>query len=664
MLKSLFVIFTLGCIFFANSSFSPKSEPSLFKFERYNFQNQSKKLSGYWEFYYNQLLTPNEIEGFEYETIKVPSSWKYLDKELLGVATYRTRVILPKDYSDLVLYIPVVNSAAKVFINDIEILEVGKVSSLRTEYEGTLQSIIAAIPNDLDTAEIVIQTANFSYFSSGLVSSPQISHTQYIYQKKTRDNGVENFLAGSLIAIFIFQMFLYSLYQRVKPNLWIALICLGVALRSMILHGGSFLLPNVFPFVPYEIWKKIEFGSVYLITALFPLYIHHLFKPYSYKKIVYFFVILASILTVPVLFTPQYIYGQWLDICHLGLLLAFIYAIFVLVKACKGRDRNAKFIFWGILACFPFILVEILQNSFLLRIRSNFEYLVECGVLVFLLFQVYILAKQFAVSFKKLEILNLELEEQVEERTNELNESNKVKDRLLSVISHDVKSPLNSLYSLISLHTSHSLSKEEFEVFVKKVEDDLGKTLNLVNNVLFWTSHQRKGNGPDISNFQVHTLIEEIFNQVGIQAKSKGVNLINNVEKKVSITSDVGILYFCIRNLLTNAIKFSHAGGEVCLNSKIKENEIIIDVKDNGVGMSEDQLSQVFLKTSKSTVGTNNEKGTGLGLSLIVEYLKQINGNVTVNSLIGKGTTFTIKIPIKFDQENNRPQNDLFSFFA
>ena len=76
-----------------------------------------------------------------------------------------------------------------------------------------------------------------------------------------RSNGIENFFAGSLIAMFVYQMILYFLYHRGKPYLWLALICLGVALRALIVHGGSFLLPNLFPFVSFEIWKKLEFGN-------------------------------------------------------------------------------------------------------------------------------------------------------------------------------------------------------------------------------------------------------------------------------------------------------------------------------------------------------------------------------------------------------------------
>src|SRR6185369_15506185 len=161
-----------------------------------------------------------------------------------------------------------------------------------------------------------------------------------IFEYKNRINGVENFFAGSLMALFVYQLILYFLYHRGKPYLWLGLICLGVALRALIVHGGSFLLPNLFPQVEWEYWKKIEFGSVYAISALFPLYVYHLFSDQAPKWPVWIFVGVGVVLCATVMVTPQYVYGRLLEVCHGILLLAFIYAVYSIRRAWKAGSSD------------------------------------------------------------------------------------------------------------------------------------------------------------------------------------------------------------------------------------------------------------------------------------------------------------------------------------
>ena len=226
-----------------------------------------------------------------------------------------------------------------------------------------------ALPANVKAIEILIQVANFTYNIGGIGSAPLLHKTTLLYTYVNTSNGIENFFAGSLIAMFIYQLILYLLFHRGKPFLWLALICLGVAVRALIVHGGSFLLPNLFPTVDWTYWKKIEFGSVYAIVALFPLYVYHLFPEHAPKKPIAFFIGISSLLCLAVIITPNYIYGNLLDVCHAGLLLAFIYAVYSISRAWKSGNADAKIILFGVLAAFPFILAEILKNTLLYSIN-------------------------------------------------------------------------------------------------------------------------------------------------------------------------------------------------------------------------------------------------------------------------------------------------------
>lgn len=642
VLVALLVNNNLTCI-------AQHESPGIVKIDDFNFNQGYATLAGQWEFYHDQLLTPAQLDTVNpTEFIRVPGSWHWQkDYATLGKATYKCKVVLPPGQRGLLMYISMITASSKVWVNGVIRSTSGILAQGQNGYKAELTNNFVPLPENKDTLEIVIQTANYSYFSSGLVSTPIIGNTSAIIKEKALRNGIENLFAGSLIAMFIYQSLLYFLYKRGKPNLWLALICLVVAIRSMTLNGGSFLLPNLFPEVPFEIWKKMEFGGVYLSAALFPLYIHHLFQTSSSKWIIRIFLSISAFLVGAVIFTPQHVYGQLLDVCHVTLVLTFIYAIVTILRAWfNEKSRESKYIFFGVIASFPFILMEILKNTALVNFDIRFGYLVELGLLVFLIFQVYILARHYANSYKSLEVINKELEAEVADRTHDLVSSNKIKDRLLSIISHDVKSPLNNLRGLISLHEATNLNQTEFNQFVKQIDDNLSKTNSMVENILFWTARQRKGENIRMEMFDLKALVDDNINQMLSVALSKSLNLSHDLDHKLMIESDHGIANFVVRNLLANAIKFSHENGSIEVHLRQTPKEIKLAVTDHGIGMSKDQLEKLFEhKQAESVEGTAAEQGTGLGLNLAKEYLEQIGGKLVITSTLEMGSTFEMVLP-------------------
>jgi two-component system sensor histidine kinase ChiS len=615
----------------------------------HDFDKDEYVLSGTWQFYWNKLLSPSDFNSEQNpEWIYVPGSWhRQGNYSVLGHATYRINVKVPETQSGLALYFPIINSSAKIWINGELVSETGVVSTDKQIYSPQLIGTLVQLPEKVSRLDIIVQVANYTYFSGGIAGYPRLDKSSALFEYTNRVNGILNFFAGSLIALFIYQLILYFLFHRGKPYLWLALICLGVALRALIVHGGSFLLPNLFPLVPWEYWKKIEFGSVYAITALFPLYVYHLFSEQAPKKPIWIFVGVAALLCGTVLVTPQYVYGRLLEVCHAMLLLAFIYAVYTINKAWRAGSADARVILSGVLASFPFILAEIAKNSRYFPVNIEFMYLVELGVLVFLLFQVYLLASHYAKSYKKLETVNIDLERMVGERTNELVTANTVKDRLLSVVSHDIKSPLNSLQGILSLYNNGSINKDEFGFFIKRLESDLSKTSMLVENILYWTASQLKGVHVNQEKFNVTSLMEENIQLFQTIASIKKIVIQQNIPSGLIIHSDRNILNLVLRNLLSNAIKFSFEGGEINTTVKQLNNSLVIEVKDHGVGIDSETIQSLMNPmTTLSTSGTTHEKGTGLGLALCRDYLQQIEGTLIIKSVKGKGSTFSIELPL------------------
>ena len=617
---------------------------------KHNFEKEGAvSLSGEWEFYWDRLLTPNDFTVDQHPEWLWPYSWnRQGDHPAIGCATYRLRLKLPERHEDLSFFILAFNAAGKIWMNNELVLESGKVSAKQDGHVAKLGNSVFTIPENLQHVELVIQISNWTYFSGGFAGIPRINTTEAMFAERNRTNGVENFFAGSLVAMFIYQLILYFLYHRGKPHLWLALICLGVALRALIVHGGSFLLPNLFPDVPFEVWKRIEFGSVYLIVAWFPLYVYHLFIEHAPKKPLFVLLGISAGIFLPVLFTPQYVYGQLLEIAHLGLLLSFTYAVYSISKAWRGGNKDARVILFGVLTSFPFILAEILKNSQILPFNIGFMYLVEIGVLVFLLFQVYLLANHYANAYRNLEMMNQNLEKAIDERTKQLVTTNTVKDRLLSVISHDVKSPLNSLRGVLNIYNKGAISKDEFGQLTLQIENDLGKTSMLVENILHWTSSQLKGISLKMENFDLYALLEDNIRLFDTFSVRKKISIHHNVQPHTQITSDRNILNLLLRNLLSNALKFSFERGKITIDINLKHQWLELSVKDEGTGMDADKLSSLLNpKLTMSTTGTDNEQGTGLGLALCRDYVQKAGGSLSVESTIGKGTTFKVTLPLK-----------------
>lgn len=615
----------------------------------HNFENGGLSLSGNWEFYWNKLLSPQDFKFIQNpEWVDVPGSWhRQGNYPLLGCATYRVSIKLDKTQNGLALYFPIINSAAKIWVNGELVSETGVVNTNPKIYSPQLMGTLVPLPEKTPQLDIIVQVANYTYFSGGIAGYPRLDKSSALFERLNRINGIENFFAGCLIALFIYQLILYLLFHRGKPYLWLALICLGVALRALIVHGGSFLLPNLFPSMPWEFWKKIEFGSVYAITALFPLYVYHLFSEQAPKKPIWIFAGVAALLCGAVLITPQYMYGKLLDISHIMLLLAFIYAVYSIGKAWRAGSADARIILFGVLASFPFILAEILKNTQFFPLDIEFMYLVELGVLIFLLFQVYLLASHYAKSYQNLERLNQNLEKIVDERTRELVTANTVSDRLLSVVGHDIKSPLNSLHGILKLYNAGSISREEFNHFSKQLEADLSKTSGLIDNILYWTAIQLKGIQAQLEKFDVMSLIDENIHLFKTIAANKKIEIHHNLLQKLIIRSDKNILNLVLRNLLSNAIKFSHEGGEIVITASRHEKSFTLAIKDRGLGMDNDTVQKLMCpKTTVSKEGTIHEKGTGLGLALCREYLQHIGGVLTIESLEEKGSTFSIELPV------------------
>lgn len=286
----------------------------------------------------------------------------------------------------------------------------------------------------------------------------------------------------------------------------------------------------------------------------------------------------------------------------------------------------------------------IIENEKALAKQDNYIYVFVVILIIF--FIIVLIVRRNEQIQKKLNIELLSKKTALEEKQVYLNELNQTKNKLFSIIGHDLRGPIGAFQGLLKLFKEGEMTKDEFLNFVPKLKVDIDTISFTLNNLLSWGQTQMNGAVTKPTVTQLDSIVEENMALLSEIAESKSIELINRVEANCKIWTDANQIDIIIRNLLSNALKFTPNNGQIIIGAiqKIKTCEVYI--KDNGLGMSEETMSKIFQKDSNhTTYGTNDEKGTGLGLSLCKEMVEKNKGKIWVHSALNKGSSFYFSIP-------------------
>lgn len=243
------------------------------------------------------------------------------------------------------------------------------------------------------------------------------------------------------------------------------------------------------------------------------------------------------------------------------------------------------------------------------------------------------------------------LEEIVQQRTMEisqksekLEEVNRVKDKLFSVVSHDIRSPLASLQSALHLVKIKQMDSTEFTEIAAELTRQLDKTNEFTANLLNWAKLQMRGERYEPQPVNIAKLFSSVLDVARPIAREKNIQIERDIPEGLIAVGDENMVIAVIRNLVMNAIKFTPIGGKIALMAATQGQVITVSVTDNGVGIPAKNHDSLFTLESVTTLGTKQEKGTGLGLVLCKEYVEKNGGKIWVESEQGSGTTFYFTI--------------------
>jgi len=241
------------------------------------------------------------------------------------------------------------------------------------------------------------------------------------------------------------------------------------------------------------------------------------------------------------------------------------------------------------------------------------------------------------------------MKDEIDEQSNKLKQLNSTKDKFFSIIAHDLKNPFNSIagFTELMIENNEIYDATKRLKFLKIIKGSTAKVSNLLDNLLIWANSQSGKLKFKPKKIELIQQVSNVCSFLEIQAINKEITILNKVEKSVFVIADENMLDTILRNLISNAIKFTQTKGVIQIYSTLKNDFVEITVKDNGVGMSESEIASIFnVNEISSNLGTSNEQGSGLGLILCRDFVESHGGKIWVESAVNQGSEFKFTLPV------------------
>jgi signal transduction histidine kinase len=358
-----------------------------------------------------------------------------------------------------------------------------------------------------------------------------------------------------------------------------------------------------------------------------------------------------------------------------SLLVYFIfYPVFTCVCYINGINLGIElsFILYGILAVFfnrdiGYIIfsisLSIISFFIIYVVLKNFKYQLEqinyvaylinqVLAIIYIFYGLYLIKSENANYQARLQVTNEMLQrnnEEIQKQAQELDQLNSLKNKLFSIISHDLKAPMYALRNLFDDMQRQDMPASEIKSLIPDIKNDLNYTVSLMDNLLQWAKSQMKAHTVHPQSILIKDLVDEVLHVLYLQAEAKQIHVENKALNGVCAWGDRDMINLVLRNLVSNAIKFSPTGGKIAIGASERLAHAEVYVKDSGKGITPEEMRKIEGQEFYTTNGTVQEQGTGLGLMLCKEFLLKNKGQLRMESEPGRGSTFTFILPKQDD---------------
>ncbi|MBI3395101.1 MAG: response regulator [Spirochaetia bacterium] len=630
-------------------------------------------LAGAWGFLPGVLVQEANTPAAVF--LKVPAAWngQTVGGSAYGphgAGTYILRVLLPPAHEPLALKMLSCSSACRVFVSGSngvhEVYSAGQPALTPDRETGDYRPGVVRLPPTGDRFDILVQVSNFEHNRGGLWRTPVLGTESRLNRTRSVTLYWDFFLVGALLMMGAYHLGISFMRGGNPSSRYLGLFCALMALRTGL--TGEMSVLEAFPGLPWSTRLTLEYADFNVALAVFVAYATAVFPKQSIQWLRKIEIAGALVLAAVALATPSRFFTGtlvaaqiWLGLCAADMLVSAS-------RAAWKQFGDARLFLAGFVVLFAAVLNDIFYSWNL----SPFPYLSPLGFFIFIAFQGAGLARRFSSALLQVEKLNEELETRVEERTRDLElekehalEASNAKSQFLSVMAHEIRTPLHVILGNVRLMLEENLTTEQRRT-LETVQASSQGLAALLSDVLDLARIEADKLLVQLGPLALREYVEEIAATFRAKAAEVGTSIHLKIASDVPefVTADRVKLGQILTNLLSNAVKFTSKGtvelSVECAGRDTSNVRVRFTVADTGIGIAADRLEAVFEKFTqeKAEVG-QRYGGTGLGLSIVQGLVSLLDGTVRAESRQGVGSRFIVELPFVISQEPPLPQPKL-----
>lgn len=652
----------------------PRAEKGILDLREYSFfEDGILEIKGEWLFYWEEIIDPVNIPGDSKASIvEVPSTWGQLKDVVPGIdkkgyATYYLKILLPENIERLAFRFTEVYSGSGYYVNGKHIGFNGFPGA--NPYQNLFDTRPSLFTTQVNgpIIELVVHVSNFSYRSGGMKGVVEMGIPMLLMEKRAKRQHRDFFFLGAFLIVGIFFMGMYFIHAELY-KLFFSLLCLLFAFRMFLLSESGYM-----DWLSGVAHIRMEYISFSLMVPLFVMMIRYLFLN-DFPKVVFRIAMwFCALMIILLMVSPISMFSEALIYYFIFVAVLGFFILYVLLQALKRGRSFAIGYTVGLVIVIAGTLHDILIVSDLLENYYASHYAMFAYVLVYAL----IFSLKSNAMLRRSERLSLEIsevnenlesivdeltrevseksheielhQEELEARNAELQQLISIRNRFFTIIGHDIRGPIGYTGQMLDLLIKGKLSKKEEKEVLELLVKSSKATLNLLENLLIWGRSQIGNLTANTERFGIGTQITETVELFDHAIQEKTIDLKLEIESDIQVLADKEQFKMVIRNLLSNAIKFTAPGGSITLTTERADQskELVLKIMDSGIGIPKVMQDKLFsTEDFHTTDGTLDEKGSGLGLKLCHELIKLNNGWIKVKSQSGKGTTFSLGLPM------------------
>ncbi|MDF3821892.1 ATP-binding protein [Leptospira sp. 96542] len=620
-------------------------------------------LSGVWEAFPGEL--PETEEEFKILREKkpiqlaVPGYWVNQNLPAHGYVTYRLKLQLDQP-QPLMLYLREASSAYRLFVFDsqkglLPLGSSGKVSKSKEDSIGYYGETARAFVATPDT-EIYMLVSNYLYSRGGPYYSPILGgpeKTLLYLRFKERKKAI---FVGIFLILILYHLVLFLHRPKQLATLWYALLCFSWLLRVVLFERMSrdWFIPSDFLEmlqirIEYIAFSGIQFFSVLFFYNVYPQFL-------SRKSQIYFImpVVISFLIT---LFTPYAVYTKLLVPNQTYMVIILLISLYAATRAVLQKETRYQ---GSVILFGAFVIISAtIYDSVVFFKRWDLPLLTDVGFTIFSVCLAIVISSQNSHAWETAEYLTLNLRKEVDWKTIELRKekekaekTGELKDKFISIVSHDIRSPLFGISTVVNLLTESppSLSPERTKQVLGEASTGLKNILNMVEELIKYSRFQNASVFPDYQLFDFKQITDNLLEKLSPLAEVKNLTVVNGIADSSIGIGDPNLIEHLIWNFLTNAVKFTQNGGTIQIQLSEASNHWHLEIKDSGIGMPEYWTTRIleegYLFVRK---GTTEEMGAGVGLAFCREVAERHGAKIQVESKEGEGSIFKFLLP-NFDK--------------